>query len=246
MRALLGSMMDLMSRNGQVIELKEEIQSLSNSVKEVEKELSETKYKFFKIEYDVKEIERKEEFSTKDSIVIRNLEVPSDGDDQKAVKEALAHLNVEDFRPEDDILKVVRRGHKNGKLGSIFVKLSNEDLKVKVMKVKKELKKHKDPKIKDLKIMNFKTQEQILLENALRNLLSVTPNGDRYEFNGNMRLISLRSRTSKSVSQRHPNKISRAVNVRIRDIHDQARQGRQVIVSCRLGMCFCYSLNISL
>ena len=37
MRALLGSMMDLMSRNGQVIELKEEIQSLSNSVKEVEK-----------------------------------------------------------------------------------------------------------------------------------------------------------------------------------------------------------------
>ena len=62
MRALLGSMMDLMSRNGQVIEFKEEIQSLSNSVKEVEKELSETKYKLFKIEYDVKEIERKEEF----------------------------------------------------------------------------------------------------------------------------------------------------------------------------------------
>ena len=136
-------------------------------MKEVEKEHSETKYKLFKIEYDVKEIERKEEFSTKDSIVIRNLEVPSDGDDQRAVKEALARLNVEDFLPEDDVLKVVRRGHKNGKLGSIFVKLSNEDLKVKVMKVKKELKKHKDPKIKDLKIMNFKTQEQIFLENAL-------------------------------------------------------------------------------
>ena len=40
-----------------------------------------------------------------------------------------------------------------------------------------------------MKSMNFKTQEQILLENAIRNLLSVTPNAVHYEFNGNMLLV---------------------------------------------------------
>ena len=44
----------------------------------------------------------------------------SDGDDQRAIKKALAHLNVEDFLQEDDVLKVVGRGNPNRKLGSIF------------------------------------------------------------------------------------------------------------------------------
>jgi hypothetical protein len=33
------------------------------------------------------------------------------------VKEALAQLNIEDFVPEEDIKKVVRKGNRNGKLG---------------------------------------------------------------------------------------------------------------------------------
>ena len=48
------------------------------------------------------------------------------------------------------------------------------------MKTKKELKNHGDEKLKYLKIMNFKTQEQILYENALRNVLSGIPNGNHY------------------------------------------------------------------
>ena len=189
MKALLGSMMDLMSWSGQVTELKEEIKILSNSVNEVENELSDTKHKLFKLEYDVKEMEEKEGFLTKDSIVIRNVAVPSDGDEHRIVKEALKHLNIEDFVPEEDVIKVERKGQRDGKLGSVFVKLPNEDFKVKVMKAKKELKNHENSKINVLKIMNFKTQEQILLENAIRNLLSVTPNAVNYEFNGNMRLV---------------------------------------------------------
>ena len=105
------------------------------------------------------------------------------------MKETLALLNIEDFEPEDDVIKVERKGHKNGKLGTVFVKLSNDDFKVKVMKTKRELANHEDSKFKDMKIMNFKTQEQIVLENALRNLLKLTQSGDNYEFNGNMRLV---------------------------------------------------------
>ena len=91
--------------------------------------------------------------------------------------------------PEEDVIKVERKGQRDGKLGSVFVKLPSEEFKVKVMKAKKELKNHENSKINVLKIMNFKTQEQILLENAIRNLLSVTPNAVNYEFNGNMRLV---------------------------------------------------------
>ena len=46
------------------------------------------------------------------------------------------------------------------------------------------------PVDKKLKIMNFKNQEQILVENALRSVLSIMPNGHQYELNGNMRLIN--------------------------------------------------------
>ena len=132
MKALLGSMMDLMSWSGQVSELKEEIKILSNSVSEVENELSDTKHKLFKLEYDVKEMEEKEGFQTKDSIVIRNVAVPSDGDEHRIVKEALKHLNIEDFVPEEDVIKVERKGQRDGKLGSVFAKLHNEEFKVKV------------------------------------------------------------------------------------------------------------------
>jgi hypothetical protein len=47
--------------------------------------------------------------------------VPQDGDDQRVVKEALAQLNIKDFVPEDDVKKVIRKGNKNGKLGSNYV-----------------------------------------------------------------------------------------------------------------------------
>ena len=50
-----------------------------------------------------------------------------------------------------------------------------------------------DPEIKKLKIMNYKLQEHILFENALRNVLSVMPDGHLYELDGNMRLIFKRN-----------------------------------------------------
>ena len=58
---------------------------------------------------------------------------------------------------------------------------------------KKELANSSDPKIKELKIVNFKTQEQIVFENALRGVLALVPNGSQYEINGNMRLLPKQS-----------------------------------------------------
>jgi hypothetical protein len=46
----------------------------------LENELSDTKLKFFKLKYDLTEQENREEFSTRDSIVIRNVPVPNDGE----------------------------------------------------------------------------------------------------------------------------------------------------------------------
>jgi len=115
--------------------------------------------------------------------------VPEDGNETKLVKETLAKLVIEDF-DEDDLLKVERRGKTEEKLGSVFVKLSDEAFKKTIMKTKHELKNSTDAKSKKLKIVNFKNPELILLENALREVLSVIPNGNQYELNGSMKLVT--------------------------------------------------------
>ena len=102
-------------------------------------------------------------------------------------------IDIEDFDPAEDILNVERKGNRNGKLGSVFVKIAEKETKKKIMKRKKELANHSDPKIKELKIVNFKTQEQIVFENALRGVLALVPNGSQYEINGNMRLMPKQS-----------------------------------------------------
>jgi hypothetical protein len=92
-----------MKQNGQITGFSEEISTLTNNVKDLENELIESKLKLVRLEYDFKEFEQKEEFSTKDSIVIRNIPVPHDGDDRRFFTEALSLLNIDDFIPEDDV-----------------------------------------------------------------------------------------------------------------------------------------------
>ena len=101
----------------------------------------------------------------------------------------LGHLSIDIFDADEDIVKIERKGNKNGKLGSVFVKISNEVQKRQIMKTKNELRSSVNQKIKELKIMNYKMQEHILFENALRNLLPLMPEGHLYESNGNMRLV---------------------------------------------------------
>ena len=116
--------------------------------------------------------------------------IPTDGDESEGIKKVLTAINVEEFDPEEHVLRVERKGNKGGNLGAVFVKVSDAAMKKKIMKKKKELKAHSDSEIRNVKIMNYKTQEQILFENALRNMLAILPNGSSYELNGNMRLIA--------------------------------------------------------
>ena len=191
MRALIGSMMNMMSQSNQILSLTEENKALHDNLKVLEDDLGATKLKQFHLEYDLKELEKKKEtFTTLDTIVIRNLAMPQDGDEGSLVKKVLGQLNIEGFEPDEDIVKVERKGHLNGKPGSIFVKMSDESLKRKIMKKKKDLIDNAGPDDKKLKSMTFKNQEQILVENALRSVLSIMPNGHQYELNGNMRLVN--------------------------------------------------------
>ena len=192
MRAIIGSMMNLMNQNSQIIGLKDEHDSLKTSVKNLGEELDKTKVKVSILEYNLNSLDN-EDFSPPDSIVIRNLDIPVDGDELFVVRDTLAKINIVGFDPAEDILKVERKGNRNGKLGSVFVKIADNETKKKIMKTKKELINSSDPKVKELKIVNFKSQEQIIFENALRGILAIVPAGRNYELNGNMRLVPKQS-----------------------------------------------------
>ena len=186
MRALFGSMLSLMNQNDQIINLKQEIQTQASNVKDLENDLTATKIKVFNLEQDMKEFQ----FTSRDTIVIRNLEMPVDGDEKKKVKEVLSHLELEDFDLEEDILAVERKGCSQGKLGSVCVKLVDKESKKQVMKKKKVLLENTIEKVRDVKIVNYKPPDCIIFENALRSVLALVPNGNMYELNGNMRLVT--------------------------------------------------------
>ena len=180
MRALVGSMMNLMDQSSQISGLQEANKVLNKNVKLLEDELGEAKLKLFHLDYNLKELDKKcNTFSPSDSIVIRNLPLPQHGDvdEVSCVKEVLSKLQIEDLDLDEDLLRVERKGNTNGKLGSVFVKISNEELKMRIIKKKNYLKNNVDPEIKKLKVMNYKLQEQILFENALRSVLSKMPDG---------------------------------------------------------------------
>ena len=148
----------------------------------------ETKVKVYNLEYDVQKLNG---FSASDSIVIRNLKIPINGNDKEAVEKALENIGIQEFEPKEDLLKVERKGNTAGKLGSVLVKFPNDDLKKKVMKKKNDMIQNSaEPGINKLKIMNYKAPEHIIFENALRNVLSLLPNANQYELNGNMKLVS--------------------------------------------------------
>ena len=150
MMALIGSMMNLMNQNSQITDLKNENDSLKTSVRNLGEELDATKVKVSildSLDYNLKSADN-EDFLPTDSIVIRNLDIPVDGDELCVVRDALAQINFDGFDPTEDILKVERKGTKNGKLGSGFVKLADKETKKKTMEKKKELASSSDPKIK--------------------------------------------------------------------------------------------------
>lgn len=190
MTALFGSMLSLMTQNDQIINLKEDILKLETNFKDAENDLTAMKVKVYNLEYDMETLRKEERFSSKDSIVIRKLDLPVNGDEKVKVKELLSHLVLEDFESEEDIISVERKGCSQGRLGSVIVQLANADIKKQILKKKKELSNHRNEVFREIKIVNFKPPEHIMFENALRSVLALVPNGQGYELNGNMRLVT--------------------------------------------------------
>ena len=62
--------------------------------------------------------------------------IPQLGDEVSFVKKVLSQLQIDDLDLDED--EVERKGQLNGKIGSVFVKFSNEEAKKKIMKKKNE------------------------------------------------------------------------------------------------------------
>ena len=71
----------------------------------------------------------KDNFTSQDTIAIKNLYIPVDGDEKKKVKYVLSHLKLEEVDIEEYIIFVKRKGSSQGRLGSVCVKLVDKDVK---------------------------------------------------------------------------------------------------------------------
>ena len=98
----------LINQSNHILSLQEANKVLTENVKVLEDDLGDTKLKLFHLEYEFKDLTKKDTFSTTDSIVIRNLALPQHGDDEElhGIKEVLGQLQIEDFDPEQDIVKM--------------------------------------------------------------------------------------------------------------------------------------------
>ena len=73
-----------------VLELRE-LSTLKEQSEDLSNQLSDSKHKLSEMESDIEGLEKKDEFSSKDTIF------PDDGNERKVVKEALAESHIDDF-----------------------------------------------------------------------------------------------------------------------------------------------------
>ena len=158
-----------------------------------------------------------EEVATQLGLAIQNLPLPTNGTSElNNARSALAEIRATNVDVNHAITKAVRKGFKaetrpgagDAKLGTVLVEVSNVDVKSKIMKNKKVLENHTNPSIKNLKIKNMKTQEQLNYEFSTRQLLRMVPGGDGWYVAGNGRLNQVRPGGAgprhPGVNQQHP------------------------------------------
>lgn len=108
--------------------------------------------------------------------------------DMDAAKQVIRAINAEGVNAEDDVIKVSRKGFKPATAtqsewgGTVFVELKSAEVKAKVMKAKKCLANNSD--LKDLRISNMKTQQQINQDYFNRQVLKLIPDGHQFYISG--------------------------------------------------------------
>ena len=151
-----------------------------------------------------------DEVATSLGLAIQNLPIPENGDNEvQNVRKALNEIHAPNVDVNRDITKAVRRGFKaetrpganDGKVGTVLVEVSNSDVKARIMKNKRNLDNHDNQVIKDLRIKNMKTKEELNYEFSTKQLLKMIPGGENWYVAGNGRLNQVRPG---GVNQRRP------------------------------------------
>ena len=140
------------------------------------------------------------EVATSLGLAIQNLPLPAGGASEiDNVREALSHIRAPGV-VDNDIVKAVRKGFKeetrqgagDAKLGTVLVEISNTEVKGRIMKNKRVLENHVNPILKNLRIKNMKSQDQLNHEFATRQMLKMVPGGEGWYVAGNGRLCQVR------------------------------------------------------
>ena len=129
------------------------------------------------------------------SITMQNLPKVEHGD-EVAVKSVIKEINAEGIDAETDVVKVVRKGYKpanatqSERLGTVLVELRSTEVKTKIMKAKSKLATHHDERLKNVRISNMKTQNQVNQDFFNRQLLKMVPGGEDFYISGTGAILS--------------------------------------------------------
>ena len=79
-------------------------------------------------------------------------------------------------------------GSKEGYVGTVRVEFGNDKARVSVMKNKKVLNNSDSPVLKSLVIKNWKSHDQLKLDNFAKDVIRMLPNGNALFLGGNGRI----------------------------------------------------------
>lgn len=122
------------------------------------------------------------------SITMQKLARKPGFDDLALAKSVINEINAEGVNSEEDVIKVTRKGMKPATAtqrewpGTLLVELKSTDVKARVMKAKKSLANHAE--LKEVKISNMKTQQQMNQDFINRQMLKMLPEGHKYYITG--------------------------------------------------------------
>ena len=104
------------------------------------------------------------------------------------MKDVIRQINADGVNPAD-IVKVQRKGYKartgekSERLGTVLVELSSAEVRTKIMKSKKVL--ENIPQLKDIRISNMKSQNEVSQAYFNRQMLKMVPGGEKFYIAGN-------------------------------------------------------------
>ena len=157
--------------------------------KEIEDTLEQVRSNTVRIEELETKLAQPIEVAETIGICIKNLPLPTHGvSELENVRTTLANINAPNVDLKKDITKAVRVGSKEGYVGTVRVEFGNDKARVSVMKNKKVLNNSDSPVLKSLVIKNWKSHDQLKLDNFAKDVIRMLPNGNALFLGGNGRI----------------------------------------------------------